>query len=303
MSEHYHYQQQQHPIHNGTMLNQQPILHQPPIVYGNYRMYNQHQLQYYHPLYQCLPPPPPPHHHHQQQQQQKQSTSSSPISTVSPRESPCTPPNINNNNSKHNIYVPQGTTPSSLMVNPLVPPSPSHHQPLFMDKAVKSTEERVKETIARANAIPMGFYQTEFLEYSNPSSQQMSRKRKRRTATVSDDDDDTEQEYGNDSRKKRFDKGGGGSDELSSDELRRQIHIQSEQKRRAQIKDGFDELRNHLPGCSHKKLSKAALLTRTVQQLEHMKKMQNELLAEIERLVKENSSLKKSATTSYYSST
>lgn len=79
----------------------------------------------------------------------------------------------------------------------------------------------------------------------------------------------------------------------SNDEFRRQIHIQSEQKRRAQIKDGFEELKNQLPGCSHKKFSKAALLTRTVQQLEHMKKVQNELLAEVERLVKENSKLKK----------
>ena len=82
---------------------------------------------------------------------------------------------------------------------------------------------------------------------------------------------------------------------LSNDEIRRQIHIQSEQKRRAQIKDGFEELKQHLPGCGQKKLSKAALLTRTVQQLEHMKKMQNELLAEVERLVKENSILKKFA--------
>lgn len=50
---------------------------------------------------------------------------------------------------------------------------------------------------------------------------------------------------------------------LSSAEMRRQIHIQSEQKRRAQIKDGFDELRKHLPGCNNKKMSKAALLTRS----------------------------------------
>lgn len=49
----------------------------------------------------------------------------------------------------------------------------------------------------------------------------------------------------------------------TSAELRRQIHIQSEQKRRAQIKDGFDELRKHLPGCNNKKMSKAALLTRS----------------------------------------
>lgn len=50
---------------------------------------------------------------------------------------------------------------------------------------------------------------------------------------------------------------------MTSAEIRRQIHIQSEQKRRAQIKDGFDELRKHLPGCSNKKMSKAALLTRS----------------------------------------
>lgn len=46
-------------------------------------------------------------------------------------------------------------------------------------------------------------------------------------------------------------------------ELRRQIHIQSEQKRRAQIKDGFEELRNHLPSCLNKKMSKVALLHRS----------------------------------------
>lgn len=50
---------------------------------------------------------------------------------------------------------------------------------------------------------------------------------------------------------------------MTTAELRRQIHIQSEQKRRAQIKDGFDELRKHLPGCTNKKMSKAALLTRS----------------------------------------
>ncbi|CEI99006.1 hypothetical protein RMCBS344292_13101 [Rhizopus microsporus] len=71
------------------------------------------------------------------------------------------------------------------------------------------------------------------------------------------------------------------------------IHIQSEQKRRAQIKDGFDELRKHLPGCNNKKMSKAALLTRTVQQLQHLKNMQTELLSEVERLIQENESLKK----------
>jgi hypothetical protein len=46
-------------------------------------------------------------------------------------------------------------------------------------------------------------------------------------------------------------------------ELRRQIHIQSEQKRRAQIKDGFEDLRNELPACLNKKMSKVTLLHRS----------------------------------------
>jgi hypothetical protein len=40
-------------------------------------------------------------------------------------------------------------------------------------------------------------------------------------------------------------------------------------------------------------MSKAALLTRTVQQLQHLKGMQNELLSEVERLLQENEQLKK----------
>lgn len=42
--------------------------------------------------------------------------------------------------------------------------------------------------------------------------------------------------------------------------MRRQIHIQSEQKRRAQIKDGFEDLRAELPTCLNKKMSKVTLL-------------------------------------------
>lgn len=49
----------------------------------------------------------------------------------------------------------------------------------------------------------------------------------------------------------------------STTEIRRQIHIQSEQKRRAQIKCGFDELRNELPVCLNKKMSKVTLLHRS----------------------------------------
>lgn len=48
---------------------------------------------------------------------------------------------------------------------------------------------------------------------------------------------------------------------MSHAEFRRQIHIQSEQKRRAEIKDGFEELRRHLPtSYTGRKMSKAVLL-------------------------------------------
>lgn len=50
-------------------------------------------------------------------------------------------------------------------------------------------------------------------------------------------------------------------------ELRRQIHIQSEQKRRAQIKDGFEDLRTELPACLNKKMSKVTLLHRSMLRL------------------------------------
>ncbi|KAI8372505.1 hypothetical protein EDC96DRAFT_438620 [Choanephora cucurbitarum] len=80
---------------------------------------------------------------------------------------------------------------------------------------------------------------------------------------------------------------------MSNSELRRQIHIQSEQKRRAQIKDGFEELRNELPSCLNKKMSKVALLHRTVQQIQHLKNNQAIILLEVERLTHENEQLKK----------
>ncbi|ORZ14102.1 hypothetical protein BCR42DRAFT_61669 [Absidia repens] len=76
-------------------------------------------------------------------------------------------------------------------------------------------------------------------------------------------------------------------------EIRRQIHIQSEQKRRAQIKDGFEDLRNELPSCLNKKMSKVALLQRTVQHIQHLKSTQITILGELERLMNENEHLKK----------
>jgi hypothetical protein len=77
------------------------------------------------------------------------------------------------------------------------------------------------------------------------------------------------------------------------EENRRQIHIQSEQKRRTQIKNGFEALRAFLPATG-KKISKKNLLTRSIRQLRHMNNIQQELLLEIERLSKENLALKAS---------
>jgi hypothetical protein len=77
---------------------------------------------------------------------------------------------------------------------------------------------------------------------------------KKRRLEQTDDDDEAKQ-----SSKKKITF----SEKLSNSEIRRQIHIQSEQKRRAQIKDGFEDLRNELPSCLNKKMSKVALLHRS----------------------------------------
>ncbi|KAF7724124.1 hypothetical protein EC973_001308 [Apophysomyces ossiformis] len=201
------------------------------------------------------------------------------------------------------ILTTQATdAPPSQIMTPLVPSSTFSN----------STTERVKETIARANSVPMEFYHTEFLEYSKESYEKRidaKRNKRKRPSPMKSSSTSTESsmESFDDSPKKK--KGleedrSESDDDMDEDdekdprgptsaELRRQIHIQSEQKRRAQIKDGFDELRKHLPGCNNKKMSKAALLTRTVQQIQHLKNMQKELLSEVERLVQENEGLKK----------
>ncbi|ORX90135.1 HLH-domain-containing protein, partial [Basidiobolus meristosporus CBS 931.73] len=78
-----------------------------------------------------------------------------------------------------------------------------------------------------------------------------------------------------------------------SAEIRRQIHIQSEQKRRAQIKDGFEELKRHLPNCNNKKISKAAILSKTVQHLEQVKEIQMNLTAQLQQMKAENERLRR----------
>ncbi|KAI8986480.1 hypothetical protein BDB01DRAFT_720189 [Pilobolus umbonatus] len=83
------------------------------------------------------------------------------------------------------------------------------------------------------------------------------------------------------------------SNKLSNSELRRITHIQSEQKRRAQIKDGFEELRSELPSYINKKMSKVVLLQRTVQHIKHLKSTHIAILGELERIAEENSRLRK----------
>lgn len=96
----------------------------------------------------------------------------------------------------------------------------------------------------------------------------------------------------NSSKKRKLDKVEN-VEKLNNSEIKRQIHIQSEQKRRAQIKDGFEDLRNELPSCLNKKMSKVALLHRTVQHIQHLKNTQMTVLAELERLISENDQLRK----------
>ncbi|KAI8064747.1 hypothetical protein BC940DRAFT_276714 [Gongronella butleri] len=241
--------------------------------------------------------------------------------------SPSTPPSSNSPSAKVTATpTPSHSTSSTLSSSSNSPFYPLDHAaavaavasttpapPMLVPSTFSnSTTARVKETIARANSVPMEFYQTEFLEYSKETyERKMDAKRNKRKrsiqqdddvkrkktaspavttfATMSADSDDDDLVDADDDDMEKLAKSRG----MTSAELRRQIHIQSEQRRRAQIKDGFDELRKHLPGCNNKKMSKAALLTRTVQQIQHLKTTQTELLAEVERLVQENESLKK----------
>ncbi|KAI8642800.1 hypothetical protein BD408DRAFT_365971 [Parasitella parasitica] len=148
----------------------------------------------------------------------------------------------------------------------------------------------INEKIASVNKLPESFL-PEFHQYSKETYENGSSnsKKRRRTNNSKKDQDDQDQSNHSSSSSDLEDD----ADGVSAQEVRRQIHIQSEQKRRAQIKDGFEELRQHLPGCVNKKMSKAALLHRTVQHLQHLKKNQASLLAELERMMNENEQLRK----------
>ncbi|KAI8880039.1 hypothetical protein K501DRAFT_287080 [Backusella circina FSU 941] len=170
-----------------------------------------------------------------------------------------------------------------------------------------SSAAYLNETIAKASALPESFY-PEFLQYSKESFEQNHQRRnnastnsKKRNRQQDDDDDEkpqlsssssTSSEDEADERPARKQAKVESEDTTSMTELRRQIHIQSEQKRRAQIKDGFEDLRSELPACLNKKMSKVTLLHRTVQHIQHLKSTQMTILAELERLVQENEQLR-----------
>ena len=75
-------------------------------------------------------------------------------------------------------------------------------------------------------------------------------------------------------------------------EIRRQMHIQSEQKRREQIKGGFDALKAELPGSQHKRISKSLLLIRAIEYFRQLKNERQIIGQELERLRMENARLK-----------
>jgi hypothetical protein len=152
-----------------------------------------------------------------------------------------------------------------------------------------SSSATISEKIAKVNTLPDSFL-PQFHQYSKESYENGRKKKAKRMNSTGNfktsDEDSTDDDNSNSSNNNV-------NDAAAALEMRRQIHIQSEQKRRAQISDGFQELRQHLPGCINKKMSKAALLHRTVQHLQHLKNNQSSLLTELERLVNENEQLKK----------
>lgn len=170
----------QHFEHNS--LTQQPILQEVPIVYGNSNLhhyyphtFNNQSMNSY-PSHNILstpsqmnyyaPPPPPPH---------------PPQSTIMTRSSP---------SSRSSSSGGSPRTPTASKTVQHSPTTGNLVTPLDVATATPqpTTEERVKDTIARANAIPAEFFQTEFLEYSQKSYEvHQSAASKKRKRTVTDD--------------------------------------------------------------------------------------------------------------------
>ncbi|KAI9315021.1 hypothetical protein BX666DRAFT_1963246, partial [Dichotomocladium elegans] len=184
---------------------------------------------------------------------------------------------------------------SDSVISPSSPsPSPLSHNPPEPPMLVASSSSSTTSSLRTPHhpLIPEPFCPgAEFLQYSKETFEQQQQpvcdENKASADTESAPEDGT-------ARTSTSTRTRGGEDQDSQSkttttttaELRRQIHIQSEQKRRAQIKDGFEDLRNELPACLNKKMSKVALLHRTVQHIQHLKATQMTILAELERLAR-----------------
>ena len=66
-------------------------------------------------------------------------------------------------------------------------------------------------------------------------------------------------------------------------EERRQVHILSEQKRRANINEGFEHVRAVLPLQTARKASKSKLLQTSVQYIEMLANTRDELISELQQ--------------------
>lgn len=137
-------------------------------------------------------PPMSPHHQHR----------------ATPVVAPSSPDSVPASSSS-NKDISQSTSPNSVGAGPLSTPHilPSQ-QPLtyrqhdqqqaalvtpLSPRFSNATTERVKETIARANSVPMEFYHTEFLEYSKETYEKKKQsackrnKRKRSAAATANE--------------------------------------------------------------------------------------------------------------------
>ncbi|KAI9265115.1 hypothetical protein BDA99DRAFT_42879 [Phascolomyces articulosus] len=196
--------------------------------------------------------------------------------------------------------TPPSQSSSALSHKPAEPPMLVASSSSSTTTSTSSSSAYLNQTIAKAASLPESFY-PEFLQYSKESFEQSacSQHRKKRRCTddeqsVSPQPEDQQQQLQQQHLQQAVvDDENTAQGNMSTAEMRRQIHIQSEQKRRAQIKDGFEDLRNELPACLNKKMSKVALLHRTVQHIQHLKSTQMTILAELERLVHENEQLRK----------
>jgi len=77
-------------------------------------------------------------------------------------------------------------------------------------------------------------------------------------------------------------------------EQKRQTHLQSEQRRRAQLRDGFDQLKAELPnGFQNKKMTKAELLTKVTSYVRQLKQRHEIMTTEMVRMREEMVQMKR----------